>query len=282
MSVRDALRRAAASLAANGNTSPRLDAEVLLAHVLSVRRAQLYLGWNHRLGTAVARRYGGLVRRRVAHEPVAYLVGERAFYDVDLYVDRRVLIPRPETEHLVEEALAWGQTLGERPLRIVDVGTGCGALAIVLAAHLQSAEVWAVDISMEALHVAARNVRRHGLQGRVNLVCGDLLRPLCGPFDLIVANLPYVPRRTLAALSPDVVAFEPRVALDGGEDGLALVRPLLAQCPERLSRPGLMLLEIDDGQGGEVRELAGEHLPHAEITVLRDYAGLERVVRVER
>ena len=281
VSIGDALRGALGVLVSQSAT-PRLDAEVLLAHVLSVKRTQLYVRWNDRLGAAAAHRYRSLVQRRAAHEPVAYLVGERAFYDIDLQVDRRVLIPRPETEQLVEEALSWGQGRGEGFLGVVDVGTGSGALAIVLARHLQGARVWAVDISREALGVAMGNLRRHGLETRVNLVCGDLLSCLSGSFELIVANLPYVSRKALLGLSADIVAFEPLVALDGGEDGIAVIRRLLAQCPSRLARPGLMLLEIGDGQGQAVCEAVRSHLPDAQATVLRDYAGLERIVRVER
>ena len=281
VSIGDALRRALGVLVSQSAT-PRLDAEVLLAHLLSIKRTQLYVRWNDRLGAAAAHRYRSLVQRRAAHEPVAYLVGERAFYDIDLQVDRRVLIPRPETEQLVQEALSWGQRRGEGPLRVVDVGTGSGALAVVLARHLQGARVWAVDISREALCAAMVNLRRHGVEGRVKLVCGDLLAALRGPFELIVANLPYVSRKALSGLSADIVAFEPLVALDGGEDGLAVIRRLLAQCPNRLARPGLLLLEIDEGQGEAVCEAVRSHLPDAETTVLRDYAGLERVVRIER
>jgi len=280
-SVCDALRRAARALVPT-STTPRLDAEVLLAHVLSLRRAQLYVRWNDPLGSAAVERYSGLVQRRVAHEPVAYLVGKRCFYDVHLYVDRRVLIPRPETELLAEEALSWARARSGRPFRAVDVGTGSGALAIILAQHLPRAQVWAVDLSTEAVRVAKRNLRLHGLGARVNLVCGDLLTSLSGPFQLILANMPYIATKALSGLTADIIAFEPRLALDGGQDGLDSIRRLLAQCPDRLARPGLILLEIGDGQGQTVCDVARNYLPHAEITVCRDYAGLERVVRVER
>jgi len=280
-SVRDAIRWAVGVLALSGSGTPRLDAEVLLAHALSLTRVQLYIRWHDPVARFSDQLYSSLVQRRAAHEPVAYLTGERCFYDVDLYVDRRVLIPRPETEHLVEEALSWARSRGKGTFRVADVGTGSGALAIVLAGHLPHAQVWAVDISREALGVAARNVRWHGLKARVNLLCGDLLSCLRGPFELIVANMPYIASDALSCLPPDVVEFEPRVALDGGQDGLALMRRLLAQCPDRLATPGLMLLEIDEGQGQAVGKLAGKHLPHAETTVRRDYAGLERVVRIE-
>lgn len=285
VSLNDALLWAARRLAASGSTTPRLDAEVLLGHVLGLSRTQLYAHGDDLLTARQARQYEGLVRRRAAHEPAAYLVGQRAFYDLELAVDHRVLIPRPETEHLVEEALVWGrshQPSEGRPLRVVDVGTGSGALAIVLARHLPQAHVWAVDISAKALEVAACNLRRYSLEGRVMLLCADLLGAFASAFELIVANLPYIGQEELSSLPQDVIDYEPRVALDGGEEGLGVIRRLLAQAPERLASPGLLLLEIGHGQGAHVLEMAHFYLPDATVSLLRDYAGLERVVRVER
>ena len=281
LTVGTALRWAIPLLAASGGDTPRLDAEVLLGHVLSLTRAQLHTHRDDPLPPDAARRYRDLVARRAHGEPVAYLVGTRAFYDLDLYVDRRVLIPRPETEMLVEEALAWCGRADARCTRIADVGTGSGALAVTLARHLPEARVWAVDRSPEALAVAARNVARHGLEGRVWPVCGDLLAPLRGPFDAIVANLPYVPSARLPELDVGVRAYEPRTALDGGPDGLDVVRRLLPQAAERLARPGLLLLEIDEGQGAPAADLVARALPGARVAVRRDLAGLERMVSAE-
>ena len=284
VSLGEAILRATHRLAASGSMTPRLDAEVLLGYVLGLSRAQLNARWDEPLTAEQAERYAELVHRRAEHEPVAYLIGQKAFYDLQLYVDRRALIPRPETEHLVEEALAWGrawQSDEGQPLRAVDVGTGSGALAIALARHLQ-AHVWAVDISAEALAVAAYNVGRYNLEGRVMLLCADLLSAFGGRFDLIVANLPYVRQEDLPSLPQDVIGYEPWVALDGGEDGLAVIRRLLSQAHEHLASPGLLLLEIGHGQGDRVLEIARSHLPEATISLLHDYAGLERVVRVER
>lgn len=277
---------AARRLAAAGCDTPRLDAEVLLAYVLGTDRAGLHLHWREPLAPADADRLAGLVARRAAHEPVAYLIGERAFYDVDLYVDRHVLIPRPETEHLVEEALAWTAAYSpaapggtDHAWRLADVGTGSGALAVVLGRRLPGAHVWAVDRSPAALAVAARNVARYGLEGRVLPLCGDLLAPLAGPLDLVLANLPYVRRDEVPTLQRDVAAYEPRLALDGGADGLDLIRRLLPQAAERLARPGLLLLEIDPRQAPTAAALALAALPGASVAVLRDYSGRERVVR---
>jgi len=280
--IGSALRWAVPLLAARGADSPRLDAEVLLAHVVAATRAHLLAHRSDPLPTVAARRYRDLVIRRARGEPVAYLVGERAFYDVNLAVDRRVLIPRPETEMLVDEALRWCREGTDRCRRIADVGTGSGALAVVLARHLPEARVWALDRSPAALALAASNVGRYGLAQRVLTVCGDLLAPVSGPLDLIVANLPYVPAERLAGLDAGVRDYEPRDALDGGPDGLDVIRRLLPQAAERLATPGLLLLEIDEGQGDAATAAAHSHLPDAHISVHRDYAGLERMVRVER
>lgn len=282
VTIGSALRWAIPLLTGVGGRSPRLDAEVLLAHVLAAPRTHLIAHRDAPLSGEAARRYRDLVRRRIGGEPVAYLVGERAFYDLELAVDDRVLIPRPETELLVDEALDWCRRSGHRCRRIADVGTGSGALAVTLARYLPDARVWAVDRSPGALAVAARNVARYGLADRVFLVCGDLLAPLAGRLDLIVANLPYVPRERLAHLDAGVRDFEPREALDGGPDGLDIIRRLLPQAAERLAAPGLLLLEIDDGQGCAVEAAAGAALPDARASIHRDYAGLERMARIER
>jgi release factor glutamine methyltransferase len=266
-------------LALAGLSTPRLDAEVLLAFVLSTTRARLYARWNQDLELRQIEQYAHLVRRREAHEPVAYLVGQRAFYDVELWVDPHVLIPRPETEHILDEALAWVRAQGPG-LRVLDVGTGSGALAVVLARHLRDARVWAVDISPEVLTVAARNVHRYDLGSRVLLLCSDLASAFTGTFNLVVANLPYVAHAELDTLPPDVAEYEPRLALDGGEDGLDLVRRLLIQMRGLLDCPGLLLLEIDPRQAETAQELALRAWPDAQVRTIRDYAEWPRVLRV--
>jgi release factor glutamine methyltransferase len=218
--------------------------------------------------------------RGAAGEPLAYLTGTRAFYGRDLIVTPAVLIPRPETEHLVEAALSWAQ--GRTGLRIADIGTGSGAIAVTLAAHLPDAQVWAVDVSPEALAVARQNAMRYNLLDRIVFAPGDLLDPLreTGPLGLIAANLPYIPRAELDTLA--VARHEPRLALDGGVDGLDLIRLLLAQAPAVLAVHGLLLLEIGAGQGMQVARMARDAFLDAQVQVIPDYAGHERVVRIER
>jgi len=239
-----------------GLSSPRLDAQVLLAHVLGCDRVGLYTQFDKPLGDEELARARELIRRRLAGEPVAYLVGEREFWSLPLRVDARVLIPRPETETLVQVAL--DLLGGAVEPSIADIATGSGAVAIVLSKQLPSARVTAVDISADALAVARENCERHGVGERVELLCGDLLEPLGGrPFDLLVANLPYIPSADLPELSPEVRS-EPALALDGGADGLDLVRRLVAGAAQVLVPGGAVALEHGDDQGPVICALARE------------------------
>lgn len=258
-----------------------LDADLLLAHVLDLPRAALLARPEAALTRAQADRFAALVMRRAKGTPVAYLIGRHPFYDRDFLVTPDVLIPRPETEHLIEAALTWAR--GRGPLRVADVGTGSGAIAVTLAAHLPDARVHAIDRSAAALAVAQQNAERAGVARHVTFHQGDLLAPLLvssEPLDLIAANLPYIPSAELAAL--DVARHEPALALDGGPDGLDVIRRLLAQAPRTLAANGLMLLELGAGQGAQAAALAAEQFPGAAIVVLADYAGHDRVLRVER
>lgn len=276
----EALAWARAQLKNTAGAEP-LDAAILLAHVLAVPRVELLAHPERPLSAEQAARFAGLVARRATGMPVAYLTGRRAFYDRELFVSPAVLIPRPETELLVEAALAWAQ--GRAGLRVADVGTGSGAIAVTLAAHLPDARVHAVDCSPEALAVARENADRAGVAGRIVFYEGDLLGPLLEAgvmLDLIAANLPYIPTDDLAAL--EVARHEPRLALDGGPDGLDAIRRLLAQAPRALAASGLALLEIGAGQGERAAALAARAFPDAAIVVLPDYAGHDRVLRIER
>ncbi len=259
-----------------------LDGPVLLAHVLGCDRALLLAHPEHSLTPEQQVAFRTLIARRAEGAPVAYLTGRRAFFDLELLVTPDVLIPRPETEHLVELALAWARERGGR-LRLIDVGTGSGAIALALARHLPGAQVWAADLSFAALQVARLNAARHGLSERVHFLQADLLTACGGPtppFDLIVANLPYIPALTLADLP--VARHEPLLALDGGPDGLTLIRRLMAQAPRVLATNGLLLLEIEATQGEQVTALAAQAFPGTLIQAHQDYAGLLRVLSVER
>jgi len=232
------------------------------------------------LNSAELASYRQLIERRAQREPVAYIVGHKEFYGLAFFVDNRVLIPRPETELLVELSIEMAQA---RSLHLIaDVGTGSGAIAVSLAVHLPQALVYATDASAKALEVAACNCRHHGVEGRVCLLQGHLLEPLSEPVDLIAANLPYISQAELAQLPPEISRYEPREALDGGSDGLDHIRCLLAQVGGYLRSQGAILLEIGAAQGPAVVALAKRHFPAAKVEVAKDYAGLDRVVIVSK
>lgn len=212
--------------------------------------------------------------RRAAREPLAYITGHAEFYGLDFAVSQRVLVPRPETEHVVEQALA---IASEFPKSLVaDVGTGSGCIAVAVARNLPQGAVFAIDSSSEALQVAAANVRRHRLESRVRLLQGDLLGPLPEPVHVIACNPPYVATAEFPALMPEVRDYEPRSALDGGEDGLTVIRRLVDAAPANLLERGALVMEIGAGQGPAVLALAKPRFATARIE--RDLAGLDRVL----
>jgi release factor glutamine methyltransferase len=282
MDIGGQLRAAKDRLTQAGCDSPRLDAELLLAHALGLGRAQLYARWEHRLSDEQQRVYLGLVQRRVQREPLAYIVGHKEFFGLEFEVDQNVLIPRPETELLVEQAIRIAHQIApDGDLKIADVGTGSGAIAVSLAIALSDATVDAVDRSVEALAVAARNCRRHGVDSRVRLLRGHLLLALPEPVDIVVANLPYISRSEFAIVAPEIRLFEPVEALDGGEEGLDLIRRLLEQAVRQPKPPRVILLEIGSTQGEAVLDMAGKIFVGAEMFLFQDYAGLDRIVTVK-
>jgi release factor glutamine methyltransferase len=257
-----------------------IDAEILARHVLGQDRATYLAHRDELITDTVSERFEALVRRREAREPVAYILGEREFWGLSFLITPAVLIPRPETEAIVEKALALMDDR-QRAWRIADVGTGSGCLAVALAHECRNATVIATDISEPALGVAAANALRHAVESRIRLIRTSLLGDVPGPFDLIVANPPYVPAVTREGLQPDVRDFEPEAALFGhGADGLDEVRGLLTQAPERLFPGGWLLLEFGFGQAEAVRA-AVMAVPDLEfVEILRDLQGHERTLVV--
>ncbi len=281
-SVLQTLNQASDTLAAAGCDTPRLDAEVLLAHALNRDRAWLYAHPEQILSSHQLSAYQSLVSCRARREPVAYLIGHKEFFGLEFSVTPDVLIPRPETERLVELALEWMATTSSPPI-IADVGTGSGAIAVTLAVYLPQAQVIATDTSATALVIAQRNAARHGVADRVRYVQGDLLAPLAGGWRysyFIAANPPYLSQAELAAAPPEVARWEPRAALDGGPDGLSVIRRLLAMAADRLHAGGAVLVEIGAGQGAEVLKLARRHFPQAMVEIARDYAERDRLLAV--
>jgi release factor glutamine methyltransferase len=272
LKVLEVLKLASEHLGKHGSESARLDAEVMLAGALGLRRLDLYLQFDRPLSEAELSVYRAQVARRAHGEPVAYVVGHKEFMALDFEVTPAVLVPNPDTELLVQVAVARAREAG-RPLRAADVGTGSGCIAIALAHYAPEVEIWAGDVSSQALEVAARNVAKHSLEPRIHLACGDLMDPLPGTFDLVCANLPY-----LAAgcqLPADVVA-QPSVALYAGGDGAELVMRLLEAAPARLNPGGRVLLEVDPSILSSVRDRAAEFF--ADHRIHNDLRGHERVL----
>jgi len=263
--------------------NPRLEAELLLQHALGFNRIQLYQHLRDEMPPDKQAAYHDLVWRRLCGEPTPYIIGRADFYDIELAVAPVAAIPRPETELLVEEALALaGKRLPDTPsLTIVDVGTGCGAIALALATHLPAAQIIATDISPAALALAQGNAERLGLASPVRFLCGDLLAPLEQPVDIVVGNLPYVRSAEWESLPVEIRCYEPREALDGGPDGLRVIERVLRQAPAYLCPGAALLLEIGYDQGPAVVALASEVFPEAAIGVKKDLACLDRLVLIQ-
>jgi release factor glutamine methyltransferase len=273
-SIQQIIQEATARLRPITDT-PRLEAEVLLSHVLDVSRTRLLTYPEHLLTTDQLSHYQARIHRRASDYPLPYLTGRAEFYGLELEVTPEVMIPRPETETLV------GLALARRPSTVVDVGTGSGCIAIALAANLPDVAIYAIEISPPALAVARRNVERHGLGARVRLMGGNVLTPRPSPVDLIVSNPPYVSTNEWITLPLSVRNHEPRLALDGGSDGLTVIQQLLIQAPAVLRPGGALLIEIGAEQGETVSRLARTFFPRAAVCLHPDLAGRDRVLEIQ-
>lgn len=276
MTIVEVLKLSADYLRKHGSDSSRLDAELLLAHALQLRRLDLYLKFDHPLNESELTAYRGLVARRAKGEPVAYLVGHKEFMGLDFEVTPDVLVPNPDTEVLVQRAVELARD-SQVPLRVADVGTGSGCIAVSIAHYAPATEVWASDVSRKALEVTARNVSRHRVAERVHLECGDLLEPLPGHFDLICANLPYIDVAADHNLAAEVVA-QPARALYAEQGGVELVNRLLEEAPARLNPRGRILAEVDPSILAAAVEAASRGF--AGNRLHRDTGGHERVLEV--
>ncbi|HEY5894888.1 MAG TPA: peptide chain release factor N(5)-glutamine methyltransferase [Chthoniobacterales bacterium] len=256
----------------HGVENPRLNAEHLLAHVLKLKRIDLYLEFDRELFEDELAPLRELVRKRGQGTPLQHLLGTVEFYGREFACDARALIPRPETEHLIEVLLPLVKASNGR--RLIDVGTGTGVIALTLAAELPEAEVYAVDVSNAALALAQENATKLALSERVRFIKGDLLSDIDGPFDWIVANLPYIPSDDIPTLSPEV-QFDPVSALDGGADGLDLIRKLILQASHKLTPNGGIALEIGHDQSERAFPLL-EAANFRDIRIVKDYQGVPR------
>ena len=265
---------------------PRATAEILLAHTLGIGRVDLYVQYERILEDGELGRFKGYIRRRTQGEPVAYIVGKKEFWSMDFEVAPSVLIPRPETETLVEAAL---MIVPEEPMpapsRILDLGTGSGAVVVALAAERPGHEFYAVDRSQEVLAVAHNNARAHGLDKAITFLQGDWfdsVRDLGPSFDVIVSNPPYISTLDLKELPPEISRHEPREALDGGPDGLDVIRRIVREASDHLAPGGWLLCEIGHDQWGRVEALISSAEAYSDIDVMKDYGGRDRVARAKR
>ena len=258
-----------------------IEAQVLLHNWLGIDRATFHASRDRELSDKDATAFERTVERRIEGEPLSYITGHREFYGLDFVVTPDVLVPRQETEFLVEAVLEYARSFGRNgsALTIADVGTGSGAIAVALGRHLPNATVYATDVSRAALRMADENVRRHGLEGRVHLRQGDLFEALDGPVDVVASNPPYLSDDEVVDLPPDV-KWEPRLALAAGSDGMDVLRGLIVGTCDYVKPGGLLAFEIDPRRLEAVESLARKTFAGGEITVVKDHAGLERVVTV--
>ena len=270
----------------NGIDSPRSTAEILLAYALEITRIDLYLRYDQPMTPSELRRYKEFIRRRIRREPVAYIVGRKEFWSMPMQVNRHVLIPRPETECLVEQALAEisDQPL-ELPLSILELGTGTGAIILALASEHPGHRYLALDHSVEAINVSRKNAAQQKLDSTVRFICADWfssLVPRRARFDLIVSNPPYIRSADLDGLQPEVARYEPREALDGGPEGVDCLKQIIDTAPNYLKPGGVLILEIGYDQAQRVLQIAGNRKAYGGFQVKKDFSGMDRVVRMKR
>ena len=263
---------------------PRAASEILLAHALGMGRVDLYIQYDRPLEPQELEVFKGFIQRRIKREPVAYIVGEKGFWSLDLKVTPDVLIPRPETETLVEAALLiMPPEPSSRPLRVLDLGTGSGAVVIALAMERTGHRFYAVDCSQKALAVAQHNARRHGVEGHITFLQGNWFEALQEDgrrgFDLIVSNPPYVSNQDFEALPLEISQYEPPQALDGGADGLDAMGLIIEKAPAHMTPGGWLLLEIGQDQAASIKGLMATSGAYKDFSVIKDYSGFDRVVR---
>jgi release factor glutamine methyltransferase len=259
------------------------EALALLCYALRLDKAEIFSKPERSLTLDEITLLEEITVRRLRREPSAYITGRKEFFGFSLFVDSRVLIPRPETEVVVEAAVEFGRSWivrNRKHMLAADIGTGCGAIAIALGVHIPEAQIYAVDTSPAALEVAAINIHHQGLDDRIILVHGNLLQQINRKMDLIVANLPYIRSGELAGLQPEIRLYEPASALDGGDSGTEVIEAMLAQAAEKTAPGGAILLEIGEDQGERLMPIARDVLPGSDIMLVKDLAGIDRCMRI--
>ena len=279
MKLREIIKSTRNSLLSGGIPDSNLEADLLVTHILSIQRAEIYtkLDDDFPLDSQCLKE---IVDRRLDKEPLFYILGNREFYGIPIQVNHKVLIPRQETELLVDRAIYIGSNSDRNISTIADIGTGSGAICIAIALNLPYATFLATDISTDALTVAKNNISQYKLQDRISLLQGDLLEPLNTKVDMIVCNLPYIPSKLLQTLQPEVQK-EPKIALDGGPRGLTYINKLLKQARFHLNPGGVILIEIDPLQNKELMTLSKEIYPNSNVWTEQDALGLDRLIIIE-
>jgi len=284
MNLAQALQQSAYVLNMNGIEDCHTEARMLLGHATNLSAVQIFTEPEQILSRKEESNLIKLVERRLKHEPAAYILKQKEFYGLDFYVDPRVLIPRPETEIIVDAALDFANNRSSyftRPLLLADIGTGCGAIAISLALNLPNCKVYATDLSSAALEVAKLNCRQHKVTEQVSLLAGDLLKPLPEPVDLMVANLPYIKKSDLSDLMPEITEFEPNMALAGGEYGLDCIEGLLRQINDKMNTGGCLILEIGNEQWEALQHLIHSYIESTNFRCITDLNGIKRAVIID-
>ncbi len=282
MNIREAIIHAAAVLKKSGTTSPRLDAEVLLSSCLKSDRLELFRHPERMLSVEELSRFEGMTARRLKGEPVAYITGEKEFWSLLFKVNRHVLVPRPETEILVEETIKICGKMALTDIRILEIGVGSGAVSISLAGELPEARFTATDISEDALIAARENAAIHGVGERIDFLCGDLFKPVSGIYDVIVSNPPYISAEELERLPRGVKEYEPKQALLTGADGVAFHRKIIDGGGTFLRKGGWLLMEMGDGQKEDIEDMLKKSGIYDSIEVRHDYGGVERAIKARK
>ena len=266
--------------------SPRATAEILLSHVLNTRRIDLYLRYDQPLTPDELERFKALIKRRMNREPVAYILGCKEFWSMGLHITRDVLIPRPETECLVEKSLGMlAVDANMKSKLILELGTGCGAVILALASENPRHSYWATDISINAIRIARQNAMQNDLNGKIHFIAGDWFAPLgskTGVFDLIVSNPPYIKSGDLAQLQPEIHAYEPLLALDGAADGLHCLRHIIQSAYRFLKPGGALILEIGHDQKASLKQMIAECGEYEGVSFYQDYSGYDRILQMNK
>lgn len=283
MKIKDLLGKAKNELEIAQFSEPRASAEALLCDVLGMSRTELLASLEQEISAGSERKFWRFIKRRKAHEPVWQIIGKVTFFGRSFLIDKNVLVPRPETEMLIEEVLK--NVKRSQKLQIVDIGTGSGTVAVTLAAELEkrkiSADITATDISSKALKIAKKNAKRLAPKAKINFKKSDLFSAVKGKFNIITANLPYIPHEEMQTLSLDVYHYEPRIALDGGYKGLEIYERFFKELPNYLEPGGMACCEIGHNQGENIVNMGGKAFPNGSVELVQDLAGKDRIVIIK-